>query len=158
MGWEVPEWRLYFEVFSSPGSSIHGRQHYSRVERDTGKLARHRQGGGIIIGHWCWISPSHHSWWAEILKSVCKFGNQAIDTWNERRRRLSRDSASVWWGWWSISPANRHWGWEFGTHQQAGTKIWSGATPRPQTRRRCRCNDLQAKSCWFSSGITADQS
>jgi len=40
----------------------------------------------------------------------------------ETCRCLSRDSASVWWGLWSISPANRHWGWEIRTLLWAGTK------------------------------------
>ena len=39
------------------------------------------------------------------------------------------------------------------TSQNESNKAWGGATPRPQNRRRCRCNDLQAKSCWLSSGI-----
>jgi len=72
----------------------------------------------------CWISPSYHSWQAEVPKSVCKMGTQAIDTWNERDtwRCLSRASASVWGWWWSISAAYRHWGWDLGTLLRARTK------------------------------------
>ena len=44
------------------------------------------------------------------------------------------------------------------TSQNESDKAWSGATPRPLSRRRCRCNDLQAKSCWLSSGITTGRS
>jgi len=33
------------------------------------------------------------------------------------------------------------------TSQNESDKAWSGATSHPQNRRRCGCNDLQAKSC-----------
>jgi len=36
---------------------------------------------------------------------------------------------------------------ETSTSQNESDKAWSGATPRLQNRRRCGCNDLQAKSC-----------
>jgi len=33
------------------------------------------------------------------------------------------------------------------TNRNESDRAWCGATPYPQNRRRCECNDLQAKSC-----------